>query len=79
MIFGLQWVPEVQPQNFRLWLGIVGVGAAVAFVIWLARGKRWSLADKQAHCQHEFEEFDNAGDQTFYKCRKCGVMRRGEA
>jgi hypothetical protein len=78
MIFGLQMFSEVQPQDFRLWLGIVGAGAAVAFIVWLVRGRVWSLADKQAHCQHEFQEFDNAGDQTFYKCRKCAAMKRGE-
>jgi hypothetical protein len=58
-------------------LWIVGGGALVALMMWFpARGRVLSLHEKRARCIHDFQQFDTAGYNTFYKCRRCGMMKK---
>lgn len=62
---------DMTPGQLRLWLACVGVATIVSIGILIAKGRKWTLADKQAGCDHEYRFIDGIDLGDVYRCRKC--------
>ncbi len=59
---------DMKPDVFSLWLWVVGIGAALAFIYWVMWGRKRT-------CAHDFEEIDAVANMREYRCRRCGIRK----